>query len=684
MLRKLLVALGASLVLALCPSLAFAEDTGGGSGLGSGTGHNFSNAHGAYAAGWGNFDANALVLWSKHFWYGELRKMRATLEDECKKSSAIFYTSAVNRGRRMWAYNWNGSKYLAWDKIEDVPYKYGGTPTQSQIDAAYKVLEIDGNLSVYNRVGTPSVSIVCTYRGEKATKWIKEYSNGDGVESFEKVLPYSYMTTINPLRIDGKYVGNTQWESQAPVIKKTEFGKLYDQLASRKDVLKSDEIEKLVNEAVAKDANIDYSTAVELSNKNKEAFAHGGVLNISEYTQYAKIQAVSKYTAQKERSCKWELDGTTGKPVKQLECTDWKETGRTYNNSVNKELRVPYQSGFWQMLSVHCNKEGLAKLLASVDDATVVSKDDSDGKFSAVVKSKYYKGDGNAPAQPAKLDFGQYGSLTGSMGFFDKECPFACSPDNKNAKEAKNNLGVNGSDDSSMLYGADLKADGDKVIRGNNFSLFRDNKAHRLHLDLWTPMATKDIHYNGESPITTTVSRWANGTPDVVDTKGGKFSMMAKDGTELFTGKTGNTPTQLNWDTTPFASTTTTILQGAHNEFDIKGSWASEDKLPNVLRVRWEYAPDVSTVFATKLGNSRTGDKLGGLIAEEIKDTTTPVEGKCYARFGNNSYPDTTKEFYDNTGTGTTNNIDKVDVDDGLFANNPLNIVVKFVRATSE
>ena len=186
--------------------------------------------------------------------------------------------------------------------------------------------------------------------------------------------------------------------------------------------------------------------------------------------------------------------------------------------------------------------------------------------------------------------------------------------------------------------------------------------------------------------ITTTITRWAEGTPSTQNTEGDKFIMKTERGSRLFTDDR-DPLTQKNWDTSTFSNANSTMLTGLHRAFTVQGSWPSEQGKPQVLNVKWEYAPDVSTAFSTKLGFSQKGNGEGlAAVSDQRKDVAAAIQGMCYANFGTESGSDMTDLFHDNTGTGTLNNLDTAPV--GGVGERPedieSNLVLQFVRATTE
>jgi len=72
------------------------------------------------------------------------------------------------------------------------------------------------------------------------------------------------------------------------------------------------------------------------------------------------------------------------------------------------QYRTPQTSGFWQIISVHCNKPGWNQLMGEVPGEPVQVTPDGSGKISGVAYSQKYS------TVPATADFGDTGNAPGT------------------------------------------------------------------------------------------------------------------------------------------------------------------------------------------------------------------------------------------------------------------------------
>lgn len=509
---------------------------------------------------------------------------------------------------------------------------------------------------------------------------------------------YSYKTTVTPVSIEGKYPGGGEYETQGSDPVKTEFGKFYDGLASSYSGWDIDKVNNTAASKVQSDSSSGKSSpTVTLSEKNKAAFAKGGVLNVSEYTTKATInlsttetrwyKCTYKGTNAEDARSKWYRNGSPWSVCHE----DPQHRNRT-PTYVMKNTQTPENTGFFQMISVHCNKEQF-EALVNATGATVTSQGDPERGISAVAQSKKYD------KKPAKTDFGDKtngnaaAAASGTMGFYDKECPFDCKSDSSgqgassgngaNTNIQNGNAGADGKSGTvSGLYGAKSSE-----VNGNRFQFFRDNQDKKIDLDVWYPVSNDTVKYDGKQAVTTTVTRWSDGTPSVTGEEGGKFTATAikTDGSKvgLFNGN-DQVKVQKNWDVNTFSNSTSTIVPGSVKSLNVKASWASEDNRPQILNVKWEYNPDVVSTFPSVLGFGHNGKPTNALTTNPV-NVNTPVQGKCYANFGKTSSNNTVGLYKDNTGTGTSNGLDGQIV--GGIANpgtNNTNLIINFVRSTTE
>lgn len=522
--------------------------------------------------------------------------------------------------------------------------------------------------------------------------------------------------------LEGQYLVRGNWKNQ----KKTEltpYGKKLVELekkykgkeltASQYNKVKS-ELEAAIKKG--KTSNLKIS----MTERNQKVFANGGVVNVIERDNYKTANIgdnrsgtlrlsgctnTSKTKAQANKEAKEKMEkakhmgyGSTGVSAiaqdikKTYSCAthSFSHNANTYTFTSDNPT-TPGNSGFWQMLSVHCNKAGFEELYNRTNGATIINTGDDSKEISAVMHSKVY------PSEPSVKDFPHTNNRD---GFFDKECPYDCTPDPALDVAKMNEARVNNTsqgaveNDKSTGLGTGATSEG---IQGNYFTFFRDNDPKELKIDLWYPVPGSNggvVKYDGDKAITTTITRWGGGTPGITGQDGGQFSMWfdeVKNSNKVF-GKGLDPKSQRNWDNSTDTTSLSRVLPGQHTDFFVASTWASKAGAPQVLNFKWEYDPDVSTKFpALNLGfnkdyTQRTGD---------IVTVATPIQGKCYASFGTRTSKDTVGLFNEYTGTNTVNELDagpinveeieragKVTEDQGWKEST--NLIINFVRATTE
>lgn len=706
-LRKVMataVAVMASFSLVV-PSAAFADDgsTGGGTGGGGSSGGSQRGVQWASIAY--KTPGKAYDSFIKKSGYrksttdGEIKKRVGDIKI-CKNSNVIWYI----KSGKYWTFNYDGATHSKrWNgsgTIESPKTKYGSRgPTDAEI-RAFKVWDKKENGNKINK--KPGYTIICSGAFAKPTKtWetVKKSTAKNEGNKYEVTKPYSWTTEVKaqPIKVDAKDaskntktdpIGEENLNDQKSKNVKTNYGKLWDSLNTKKGQgMKPSEVKKKVKEALAKDAKLKHST-VNLNAKNKAGMAEGGVLNIYERTRPATIKAVETVTTVTTTTCvytqEWDSEKGKYKPPKK-KCTSKKD--KTSKNTVTKKTATAQNTGFWQMLAVHCNKLELEALLKADKSIKLVDTGDSTKGIAAVVYSKKYK------QQPKTLDFGDSTNTnkakkaTGFLGFYDKECPFDCTPSSKASDGASGSNGAtkNVGTTENVVSGGKYGATSDNHTN-NFFEFFRDNEAKNVKVDVWYPKSTGVVKYDKSAPKTTTIVRDKNGTPGVSG-DGGKFTMKTKSGKELFKGEDKVKTQKNNWNKNvddKFTNSNATILDGLQREFSVKATWASEDNKPQIINVKWEYGADVSTRFFGKdVGYGVKGVQNTG---ETVKATAN-IEGKCYSNFGTTNQFDTTEVFNKNTGTNTTNGLDNKILEKDS-TNHPkeknTNLVFNFVRSTTE
>lgn len=608
----------------------------------------------------------------------------------CEASENVWYVVAANKP----PYQWMANAYApsGYDAITN--FAYGGRDIYNPVGGSASSSQFNDAITAWNATRTQyqqeRTSLVCSgTMGEIQTVTETQYDTES--ESATVTGVYAYNTSVTP-----QVSANTPIEAQSGVAQKTAFGDLFDTYFTIEidpvtmtftvvpkggTILPADLIDQ-ANAALASDVSITHQT-VDLNANNQQAMAEGGVLNVNEFAQEVSITAESTQYEERYRECT-QISTDGGATWTTLSCTPWSAWTQVDDVPAVPSGTAPiqYQTGFWQMIAVHCNLPGFQDLMTSVSGETVVNDD----TYGAVATSQRYD------TQPAVLDFGQPGTPSGMIGFFDKECSVECVADPAGADANLNNGAVDNvrttppAGGTTGKYG--VSADG---VNNNYLEFFRDNKPNDITLDVWYPADAAKVQYDGHAPLTTTVSRWEQGTPNVDGSGAGKFTLKGEDGTSVF-DDSGTTLMQTNWNPTEatpesdylISTPTSGVLKGLHRNFTAQASWASEKDNPQVLTFKWEYSPEIQSTFPTTgLGFGVDSAKVQGSNASHWSN----VEVECYANFGQNTSEDNSVQVHGSTGTGTSNTLDDGIINHtgtGLPADSPNTLFVKFVRSTTE
>lgn len=697
-LRKVMVsavALAASITV-VAPTAAFAADggdtgggTGGGSSGGSQRGAQWASI--AYAKPGKAYDKFIDKAGYRKSHTDKQIKKRVGDINICKRSNVIWYIKSESN----WTFNYDGATHgKRWNgsgTIENPKTKYNRGPTDAEV-RAFKIWDKEENGKIVNK--KPGYTIICSgafAMPDKTRKTTSKKSDTKGKKPYTATEPYSFSTEIKPQSI-GKNgsdpIGGkkNQLETQKSKTKMTNYGNLIKELKKTKGKgLKPADVKKKVKAALDKDKKLDHMQ-LDLSPNNKAGMAEGGILNVYENSMKATVTAREFVTTSTTTTCiytqKWNMKkGKYDKETKK--CSDKKEKTSKTSVSTNPPTQGP--GGFWQMLAVHCNKVEFDALAKAIGEDRIVQQGDSAKGIAAMIHTKKYA------QQPSKdkLDFGSESNpnkakaATGKIGFFDKECPFDCTPslDTKDGASDKNGATKNVESTGKVTKDGKYGATSEKHTN-NFFEFFRDNEEKSVSVDVWYPKSNSNVKYSGAAPLSTTIVRDPNGTPGVSGTEGGKFTMKTKSGKELFK-KDAETTNQKNWENgKEFSNSNATLLKGLHREFLVKATWASDTGKPQVINTKWEYKADVSSnILANEVGFGVKGAQEKGKTAK----VSTPIEGKCYSNFGTQDQFDTTELFHKNTGTDSTNELDKNIIEKSEKpSEKKTNLVFNFVRSTTE
>ena len=559
---------------------------------------------------------------------------------------------------------------------------------------------------------------------------------GNSSDAFNESGLYSRTTTVTPQPVeaivDGKPkmvtdpIGATNLNAQS-VIQKTNFGNVYDEYrraveapgANAKNIVAQFKA-KFANARAADAAAKDTRKEVALNKGNQDGLGEGGILNVNEHIRNASAVASTSTNSRQVWRCGWDHWSKSGWQPSGCQAVGgsinpdnldragkafarWDSQGQRdrYNPSNSgatswttiatterSSLASQQQTGFWQILAAHCNAQGIAALSARMGtDLVALDSGDSSKSVSGLVRTKFYD------AQPTVLPLGQdHSSLssaqraTSKLGFFDKECPFDCTPDRSGAGASdKNKAKSNVSDDklTSTAVKGRYGAKSDGSVNSSYSEMFRDNIERTVRPDVWYPITgEKGVSYDGSAPKTTMVTRWEGGTP----TLGTEFNAFAlKDGKKisLFDAtKDASQPNQRNFDAAEgYTSLASGQVPGLVTDIEVKSTWASTIGSPQSLQIAWEYTPKV----ASRVPSTVSFTSGGGLNIKSFANVSTGIDGRCWAEYGTKEQTSSSKmlaasELRAGTGTGSVTRFLGTDGEE----TNSRNLVLNFVRGTSE
>jgi hypothetical protein len=654
---------------------ASADATGGGTGGGSGGSGTQSGFYWASVSSSSTGTAYNQFLnksgWSRSFAEAEASRRTGNISI-CQNSDVIWFLM----GPQVWAYNFAG--YPTWDthwmfrgSIQYPQSLFGPAPTAAQYQ---HFIDWDNGIGGMRRdnpgtaAGGYGYTIICSYatfRTDQKRYTTEVTTSPPTTVPTTYTKPYSWTTEITRQPITGGPAGKSDpigadnLHDQSLVTQKTNFGLYWDSVAANSSAaatsLTAQQLKNGADAALAKDQTLAHGTTA-LDAANKAGMAEGGVLNVKEQTKYATITVNETSTTTTTKRCTYTKTWNSYWGAYNAETSSCSSSSSTsISRTAEKVAGTQQNTGFWQMLAVHCNKAEFDALLASDSSLQKINTPDPTNAMSGSVVTKNYG------TQPAKLDFGDSTNAnaakakTGNLAFFDKECPFDCTPSKATSDGASNNNGAVGNVGSAGVASPALFGAKSDTANTNAFEFFRDNAAKPVTVDTWYPKAVNGVGYAGEAPLTTTITRDPSGTPSLDGSSGGKFTMNSAKGDALFGGAAKAVTTQKNWDSSTFSSPTATILKGLHNSFNLKATWASDANKPQAFNFKWEYAPSVQTTVPL----SGIGFSAGSAQSVGTKGSAaTAIEGKCYSFFGTTTSSSTVAEFGANTGTGTVNKLD--------------------------
>jgi len=556
---------------------------------------------------------------------------------------------------------------------------------------------------------------------------------GNSSDSLNETGVHSISTTVTPQPIEGVLdpIGEKNLNTQGGVVANTNFGNVFEEYqravsapgADRQNIV--GQFKARFAEARAQDAAKPREN-VTLNEGNQAGLAEGGILNVTERTKSATATASTSANSRQVWRCGWDNWSKSGWQPTGCEAVGgsinpdnldtagknyarWDSQGQrdrynpptsgptswtNFSTRSSSDLTTLRTTGFWQILAAHCNAQGMVDLKNAMGaDLVDLGAGDSTNQVSALVRTKVY------PSQPTVLPLGQDSSslsaaqrATSKIGFFDKECPFDCTPNRSTAAGASEANGAVSNVSSDALGAPAVKgltgAKSSDNVNSNYTETFRDNIERDIRPDVWYPVSgSNGVSYDGSAPKSTMVTRWAGGTPKLQDEFKASLLTRDKDGKE--TSRTpifsldGSSTTQKNNFGKPsenFSNSSGSQVTGLADHIGFQATWASTKDKPQAIQVAWEYAPNVTSTVPRVISFTQGG--TGAQVVSSVS-RVTKVDGRCWGEFGTSAQ--TTRalaatELKSNTGTGTT---PKFTVPNGS-EKAARNIVLNFVRGTGE
>lgn len=350
---------------------------------------------------------------------------------------------------------------------------------------------------------------------------------------------------------------------------------------------------------------------IELTSKNKEGFARGGIFTVTELRKDINISTVHTQDREQYYKCVYEKEWRTGRRwsyledkyidydyyvyvFKGYESTSYIRNKKyPYTRAATSTLNSWYIHSSWQYLSARCNKEGIekAKVASHGKDITFGSSYGSTAIESPLVYKTTAKFYGNSSHSNKDL------AATGKAEFFttNKSCEEStlCTPEKRYASNDSIN---NVLDDSKYnILNGKYGAQHDKTTATSEFSFFRDNVFKAVRNDVWYPLASgKEIDDQRGRPSHATFFAFdKKGTP-----QDELFSFGKTDKEDYIDGKIKKLPTDNIIET-----------KGQVNKFGFRGAFASEKENPHRMNIKYGWKTKILNHVPT-IVNGRKHEKL--------------------------------------------------------------------------
>ena len=453
----------------------------------------------------------------------------------------------------------------------------------------------------------------------------KDYTPDEKQDKIEGV--YEVKTVITPITPKGfsDWDEETQkyWNSTHHKQERTELTPLGKYLKSQGDIVKKltsadnettaymDMWNKLVegaNKAIKEGVQ---KVNIELTSKNKEGFARGGIFTVTELRKDVNISTVHTQDREQYYKCVFKLEKKTRKvwdekKKKYVEeeyyeyvKTGYEKTGKIrskknpYTKAVTNTTNSWYIHSSWQYLSARCNKDGIekARVASKGKDITFGSHYGSTAIESPLVYGTTAKFYGNPFHKNKDL------AETGKAEFFTTntscEEKTLCTPD----KMYKSNDSINNVLDDSKynILNGKYGAQHDETTATSEFSFFRDNVFKEVRNDVWYPIspAVEIDDQKGKPAHVTFFAFDKKGTP-----QDELFSFGKTDKEDYIDGKVKKLPTDNIVEAT-----------GQVNRFGFRGAFASEKENPHRMNIKYGWKTKILNHVPT-IVNGRQHEKL--------------------------------------------------------------------------
>lgn len=449
--------------------------------------------------------------------------------------------------------------------------------------------------------------LVCSGSYEKpapATRKEVEKDNRDVKDNVVINGVYTKESTINPVATqeyntyteDQRKAWDGTHEKQPSGAVLTAYGQWYKDNAA--NIKKLDSLtgaahtnlkKQLTDGANAAKAKDLASPVVQMSAKNKQGFAKGGVFTMTEGVRDASITLTSKTAQSRERTnTETQQPNGTWKVTANGAWSAWKTMSIGEDGLSGQELKSVTPVKFWQMLHAKCNDPGVKRVMSNVPN---IKDDSASASVSDTLRSPVYTKQAQLPLgdpKNAAKDLKDtaydpfYAQTAGCL------IPIDCisTPLGKDStSDAKNNVQDAG-DKRDGTYGAQGKVvDGkkEKVLSSDSFTYFRDNQVNDLRLDVWYPTVM-----NPASGITMKAGP-ALKTRMFFDPKGTPLDDMFA----VTLDQTNSINKQKGLSGAEIAAGKGILVDGELSKLSVASSWASDNGKPQKVNADWVYNPTI-------------------------------------------------------------------------------------------